>query len=42
MSAIINQDTLFFFDNRPIELSLYEAFAQKVLERYPDVEIRVQ
>ena len=41
MQPIITPDILFFFDNRPHELSLYEAFAQRVLERYPNAEIRV-
>ena len=42
MQSIITPDVLFFFDGRPVELSLYEAFAQRVLERYPDAEIRAQ
>ena len=42
MQPTITPDVLFFFDGKPYELSLYEAFAQKVLERYPDAEVRVQ
>ena len=42
MQPIITPDVLFFFDGKPYELSLYEAFAQRVLEQYPNTEIRVQ
>ena len=42
MHPIITPDVLFFFDGKPYELSLYEAFAQRVLERYPNAEIKVQ
>jgi len=42
MQPIITPDVLFFFDGRPIELSLYEAFAQRILARWPNTEIRVR
>ena len=42
MQSIITPDVLFFFDGRPVELSLYEAFAQRILERYPNAEIKVR
>ena len=42
MQSIITPDILFFFDGRPSELSLYEVFAKRVLDSYPDAEIRVQ
>jgi hypothetical protein len=42
MQPIITPDVLFFFDGKPYELSLYEAFAQRVLERYPNAEIKVR
>ena len=38
----MNPDVLFFFDGRPRELELYEAFEAAVLARCPGAEIRVQ
>ena len=42
MAEIITPDALFFFDGRPVELSLYEALARRLLARYPQTEIRVK
>ena len=42
MAEIINADILFFFDGKPIELSLYEALAGALIARFPETEIRVQ
>ena len=42
MAEIIQSDTLFFFDGRPVELSLYERLALALLARFPETEIRVQ
>ena len=39
MAECVNQDILFFFDGRPIELALYESLASAVLARYPKTEI---
>lgn len=38
----INQDSLMFFDKYPAALPLYEAFAAKLFELFPDVTLRVQ
>ena len=39
---ILNPDVLMFFDREPAALLLYEAFAGKMIERFPDSRIRVQ
>ena len=36
------QDARLFFDGRPAEYELYEAFSNEVLRRFPDAEIRVK
>lgn len=38
----MNQDLLCFFDGKPQELALYEAFEQEVLSWNQDVKIKVQ
>ncbi|QQR31495.1 hypothetical protein I5Q82_07465 [Acutalibacter muris] len=38
----INQDSLMFFDKYPAALPLYEAFAAKLFELFPDITLRVQ
>lgn len=38
----MNQDILFFFDQHPNALPLYEIFEQKVLSEIEDVHIKVQ
>lgn len=38
----LNQDSRMFFDKHPAALSLYEAFAAKLFELFPDVILRVQ
>ena len=37
----MSTEILLFFDQMPAALPLYEAFEQEVLERYPDVRIKV-
>lgn len=37
-----NPDVLFFFDQKPEALALYQAFEQRVRACVPDVRIRVQ
>ena len=37
----MSTEILLFFDQMPAALPLYEAFEQEVLERYPDVKIKV-
>ena len=41
MPDFTNIDAMQFFDRRPHELSLYQAFARKVLTACPDTRIRV-
>ena len=41
MPDFTNIDAMQFFDRRPHELSLYQAFARKVLAACPDTRIRV-
>ena len=38
----INQDIILFFDQHQTLLPLYEAFAGKMAERFPDTKIKVQ
>ena len=38
----MNQDIILFFDQRQTLLPLYEAFAGKMAERFPDTKIKVQ
>ena len=38
----INQDGLLFFNKHPAALPLYEAFAAKLFELFPDVTLRGQ
>ena len=38
----INQDIILFFDQRQTLLPLYEVFAGKMAERFPDTKIKVQ
>ena len=35
-------DVLFFFDGKPLELSLYETLFQRVEMEFPDATVRVQ
>lgn len=38
----MNQDILYFFDQKPEALPLYEVFEQKIFEEIGDVNIKVQ
>ena len=38
---MINSDVLFFFDRKPLALSLYEAFAQRVAGEIGDARVKV-
>lgn len=38
----MNQDVLIFFDQHQTVLPLYEAFAEKLAEQFPDTKMRVQ
>lgn len=38
----VNQDAVCFFDQHEPVLPLYEAFAEKLAERFPDTRMRVQ
>lgn len=38
----MNQDVLYFFDQHQTLLPLYEAFAEKIAEQFPDTKMRVQ
>lgn len=38
----INQDSLTFFDKHPAALPLYEAFAAKLFELFPDATLQVR
>lgn len=40
--ATLRQDVLFFFDGRPVELSLYRILEERIFQRLPDVVIKVQ
>ena len=42
MTNIITPDALALFDCRPAELALYEALAERLLARFPDMEIRAK
>ena len=42
MPDIINQDILFFFDGKPVELGLYEQLAAEIIARWPDAQIRAK
>ena len=38
----MNQNVLYFFDGKPEELQLYEAFTEKVFSEVDGVEVKVQ
>lgn len=37
-----NPDVVMFFDRNPAARTLYEAFAEKMAERFPETRVRVQ
>lgn len=40
--AQYESDILFFFDGRPVELSLYQALFRRMEEAFPEASVRVQ
>lgn len=40
--GFVTQDALMFFDRQPAAFPLYEAFATKLWDRFPNTQIRVQ
>ena len=42
VDQIIDVETLWFFEKKPAALPIYECFAERLYERFPDTERRVQ
>lgn len=39
---VIDSETLLFFEKQPAALPIYECFAERLYERFPDTKRRVQ
>lgn len=39
---VIDSETLLFFEKQPAALPIYECFAERLYERFPDTKPRVQ
>ena len=42
VDQIIDVETLWFFEKKPAALPIYECFAERLYERFPDTKRRVQ